>query len=366
LTVHIPRWVLFVAGACLIALVAFLVGRGSGDSSDAPTTTAGQATVNDSVETATALGCDKVSAREAIDADVRVHGDPVGTLADDSTGKLGGWVAAEVEDCQDLSGDEAEEMVVVADGVKAGGTHVVNWFVFGQENGEWVALLRRAQPMPDLSVSDSGVREETGIYRSGDPMCCASSNRGGEVRESGGELRYFPDIDPQNYKIKMNPATKEMKSFGPLDAYTSSASETMQYFGEPNSTGIPGSESCTMTWSDLGMIIDFVDLGGGNSCLSGRIGRFSLQGTAAAQVGWSGPNGLQTGMSLNDSEVAFPTMERDCSGYVDPYAPEGAIKWNFLIRPSPYGSDGTTPTISGYFKDDQLIKIEYGVGAGGE
>ena len=30
MTVHIPRWVVFAVGACLIALVAFLVGRGSG------------------------------------------------------------------------------------------------------------------------------------------------------------------------------------------------------------------------------------------------------------------------------------------------------------------------------------------------
>lgn len=366
MTIHVPRWVLFVAGACLIALVAFAVGRGSSDQSDPSPSTADQTTAEKTVGNASTASCDKESARKAIDTEVQVHGDPEGTLVDDSTGRLGGWVAVEVEDCQDLFGDQADEMVAVADGVKAGGAHLVNWFVLGQEDDEWVALLRREQPVPTLSVSTSGVREETGIYRSGDPMCCASSSRGGEVRESSGELKYFPDIDPKNYKIKLNPSTKEVKSFGPLDAYTSSASETMQYFGEPNSTGIPGDESCTMTWSDLGMIIDFVDLGGGNSCLEGRIGRFSLQGTAATHVGWSGPNGLTTGMSLNNAEVAFPMMQRDYSGYVDPYAPEGAIKWNLLMRPSPYGADGTTPTISGYFKDDQLIKVEYGVGAGGE
>ncbi len=351
-------------GACLIALVAFLIGRSS-DGQNGTTATTDATSTNQAGESLSA-SCDKESARRAIDKEVQDHGDPSGTLEDDSTGKLGSWVAVQVEDCEDLIDGEADEMVAVADGVKAGGAHLVNWFVLGQENEEWVVLLRREQPVPKLSVSSSGIREETGIYRAGDPMCCASSSRAGEVRESNGELRYFPDIDPQNYKIRLNLATNEIKSFGPLDAYTSSASESMQYFGEPNATGIPGDEVCTMTWSDLGMVIDFVDLGGGNSCLSGKIGRFSLQGTAAAQVGWKGPDGLQVGMSLGETQKAFPAAERDYSGYADPYAPEGAIRWNILTRPSPYGSDGTTPTISGYFKDDQLIKIEYGVGAGGE
>lgn len=363
MTIHIPRWSLFAGGAILIALLAFVIGRGTGGDSESSTSSGDASQSSQATEVAS---CDGRSARKAIDQEIQAHGDPVGTLVDESSGKLGGWVAVQVQDCQDLNGDGSDEMVTIADGVKAGGAHLMTWFVLGQEEGEWASLLRREIPVPKLSVSESGVQEKTGIYRSGDAMCCASSKRGGEVKEEGGEFKYFPDIDPGNYEIQMNPKTREVESFGPLDAYTSSASETMQYFGEPNFTGIPGGEGCSMTWSDLGMIIDFVDLGGGNACLSGKIGRFSLQGNTASQVGWRGPDGLRIGMSLDEAQSKFSQMERDYSSYADPAAPDDAIKWNLVLRPSPYGTDGTTPTISGYFKDDQLVRIEYGVGAGGE
>jgi len=371
-TVHIPRWALLTVGAIAITAIAFFFGRGCSDDSRTgqpagPASTASTQGGSDSASSDSALPCDKPAAQAAIDQAIREHGDPEGTIRDTSTGGIGNWVGFRIISCEDLTGDGVREMVAEADGVQAGGAiHPVNWFIFTPDGDSWSQALRREQPLPEVEVANGIATEATGVFRPSDPLCCPSAERTGEVRYVDGRFQYFPSRElPKRLGITVASSTNTIQSIGPFDAYSANGTDFRQVLGEPNFTVTTGSsdETCLNVWNDIGLSVNYVDLGGGDSC-AGLVGSFSLRGDATQHAGWEGPDGLKVGASMSKLRGQFPGMER--SGYPDPNAPDDSTAWTLISRPSPYAEGGTTATVTAYVSGGQAFRIDYSVGAGGE
>lgn len=364
MTIRIPKSALLAFGLIAIAAIAFAIGRGfSGESPGAEDTKYAQISP-DGKSSDSGLPCDKPAARAAIDQAIRDYGDPEGTIRDASTGGIGDWVGFRIINCQDLTGDRVEEMIAEADGVKAGGTHPVNWFIFSPEGGNWSQSLRREQALPAVEVTNGIVTETTGVFRPKDPYCCPSAKRTGEVRYVDGRFRYFPELElPKRLGITVEPSTNTVQMIGPLDAYLANGTGFRQLLGEPNFTTGAGNETCQNVWNDLGLSVYFVDLGGGDSC-EGLVGSLSLEGDAAQHAGWQGPGDLKVGTSMSKLRGEFPGMER--SGYPDPDAPEDSTAWTLISRPSPYTAGEELATVTAYVSSGKAFRIDYSVGAGGE
>lgn len=363
MTVRIPTWCLWAAGGIILALVAFAIGRGC---SFTTTSTGGENPASPDVQQGapreTALSCDDEAARDAINASIRKFGDPRGTLSDRRTGGLRKTVHVTVLGCADLTSDGADEMVAAADGVGAGANHPVNWYVFSPKNGDWKQVLHREQPMPEIEISNGVVTETTGVFRRSDAMCCPSAKRRGVIRFRQGRFVYIPESNiPNDLTVRLDPRTRQISSFGPLDAFSATGGDFRQVFGEPNFVSRPYSETCENHWSDLGLKVSFVDLGGGNPCL-GLIGSVVLKGDEARHAGWRGPDGLTTGIRMTQLRRRFPALKR--ASYPDP--DEDAVGWTLVDHFSPIGDPGQVPTVNAYISGERVARIDYFVGAGGD
>ena len=128
----------------------------------------------------------------------------------------------------------------------------------------------------------------------------------------------------------------------------------MEAFGVPSSI-FRDDVLCAQSWLDLGLTINFANLGGANPCGSdGRIGTTQIEGPLAAEAGWETSEGIRADMAVDEVRSIFPGAYRAEGGLV------------MIEGPTPFGPDGVYAVVSATTAGGRTDLTTFSVGAAGE
>ncbi len=361
MTIHVPRWVIAILGVGLVAVAAFLIGRSSGD--DGSGESAARAEAEEATQAAPedpALSCDKATAAKLVNS--RLVADAVGLGGVRPEEKVSDLYTETLIGCQDLDGDELEELVMSLGCCT--GTSPTPWAIFSQSNGRWHAQFVRAQSATLLKLTDEGVRETSAAFTPGEPLCCPSGRRTGLVSWDGERYVYAPRraIAHPTLEIRKETAVE----LGGFDLQNRALDGAIDAFGTPSAYA-PEAELCTARWTDLGLIINFVHLGGSDPCgPAGRVGSIVIAGPEAEQAGWSvSGSGVMVGSTQEELRATYPSMAPAVFGAETAQGEEGR-SWILVARPSGPGAGDRAITLSARLNFGEAVAFDIGVGAGGE
>jgi hypothetical protein len=355
MTLTIPKWLL----ALLLVLIVVGIGIGAyllGQSSDEdPGPTAGE-TTSAAEEAATPPECSEVEAERAIpgtefEAAVR----ELGVVPPDaSLFKRFGFVIAKLA-CRDLTGDGAEEMLVQL-GCCTGGSPSP-WAIFTAEDGSWDLAFYRSNVQAGLSFEATTIVEKSPAYAAGDPTCCPSTFRFGEITWDGEEFVFESNEGSSARTIKAS--TQGVSRIGAFDPTVGSPLEAAEAFGPPSYV-LPDDELCVNAWRDLGLLINFANLGGADPCSTeGRVGSVELKGEFAEQAGWETDEGVTVGMTARELRQTYPDAQEQS------YPGLGNVL--VLIEgPTVIGEGGTYPVLGARLADGEVEELRLSVGAAGD
>jgi hypothetical protein len=364
--VAVPKWAMWAFAALLVAgaiTAAFLIGRSSDDGSEpaAGDPEAGTRTTEEAA--AIEAPCTERAAEQAAlesgwdeaiveTAAVRsaMSGYPP-TAQPISFKETGGYRVA-IRECADLTGDDVDEMTVALSAGASG--HVFQWAIFTPtEAGEWnLAFHREGSQVQSLRVGDGSVSVKIPIYEKNAPTCCPTGSRVTEFTYDDGEFRPTPAPRSRERLIQLEDAA--VVSLAGLDVQSISGVEATQTLSKPTSIFGAG-ESCPYEWSDLGLTINFVNLGGLDACgPEGRVGTIELLGTPAEHAGWKTSDGAYVGMALDELRDRYPRLTKSDGAYV------------LAEKATPFGDTGLTPSVRAHVADGRVIALQLYVGAGGE
>lgn len=343
---NLPRWLVAVLAVALI-LGALLLGRSILDDPDGP---AGSGSEVGEVE---APPCTEEEAKRAtletefvdevnsgsVPAGEGPGGSRVGFFA-----PKGSYRPGQLE-CADLDRDGLDEMVF---SLRSGaGGQVLHWAVFRSDGAEWALDFYRG----GFKV---GVLEIDGEGTITEPSPAYEGSRHTELRYVDGELVVVePDPKPRERRVVLS--STGVESLGALEPSTSDPAEATRVFGKPSSIADTNSELCPYHWADIGLTINFVNLGGLDPCgPDGAIGSFEIRGIAANQAGWVIGRGVEVGMTASRLRKEFPDLV------------ETEMGLEFARVPSPFGSDGTTPLVTAEVIAGETSMYRLFVGAAGE
>lgn len=337
-----------------MSVLAFLAGRGSVRDD--------QASVEESSAEVSApcvggLGLDALG-RGAGEAFLRTwFGVPPETRVED-------FFAVERFECADLDGNRSDELVVqLVAGASGGATP---WAIFENVDDAWEPVFMRHGPGGERMVGVRGqrVRTSTPSYAIGDPLCCPTGRRRGVLAFTQGDYVYVPDTGVRSRGIEVS--TEGASSVAGIDLETLVPSDATQAFGLPSSVVRDG-ELCEMRWADIGLTINFANLGGDNPCSDkGAVGSAELEGPAGEQAGWHTEDGLRIGMPIEKMLDLYPRAQT--SQNLNP-RPEFGIRgrgYALKTKPSIIGEGTTAPSLIARIEDGNVVGIELLVGAAGE
>jgi hypothetical protein len=360
MAVHIPKWpLLTIVGVVVVGGIgvgAYLLGK-SPDDDDEPTVAprAAVPTAGEPGEQA-APACSKPAARDAVsdsefESSVRELG--VVQAGDPLFGGFG-YVVAEVI-CRDLTADGAEEMVAQLDCCTGGAPSP--WAIFVAEEGAWQPAFYRTGIQARLSVEGDAIVEKSPAYAAGEPTCCPTTYRFGRVSWDGSAFAFESDEASANRTIKAG--SQGVKRLGGFQPQNQSPVEAAEEFGPPSYVR-PSDELCVNEWRDLGLLIDFANLGGIDPCSAdGRVGSIELKDELAAQAGWETDQGVRVGMSLEELRETYPDAQTQSF--------PGLGKVLVLIEgPTLIGEGGTYPVLSARIAGGAVDELRMSVGAAGE
>lgn len=351
-----PTWALVVSAVVILAVVAeivYLVARSGGDD--------GAATAEN------ALPCNDRAADNAVSADrfaqeVRVIGTvpPLSSVLE--------IYDAKVVACVDLTGDGVDEMVVQLlerDIALEEGTETpFPWAVYRARDGKWSPVLIRTHvPGARLAIDGELVRETTTAFAEGDPVCCPSGEREGEVRWDGERFTYKPATGPRGRTIAL--ADLQAVSLAGFDLQGGSLPDAIGLFGPPSAYSSQGTV-CPASWEDLGLEIDFANLGGLDPCgPEGRVGTARVGGPEASQAGWKTQVDATIDISEKELRKLYPDMKPAEETTFSTDFPKGEL-FTLVERPSTVAVGGVTPTLSARIAGKQVVAFEVSVAAAGE
>jgi hypothetical protein len=358
-TIRIPKWLLWaVLGVVVIAGIAaaFFIGRSSSDNGGAALTQGGTAATSTEASTAAAPECSGTQAKRAVvssefETSVRRLGVASGSepLISPHASPPGYSIGKLV--CRDLTGDGAEEMLVQLVCCTSGAFSP--WAIFMAEDGQWRLAFHRAGVPATLSIQGDAIVEKTPVYGPDDPLCCPSTFRFGRAAWDGTEFAYRSNEGSPERTIRAG--TRGVSRLGAFTPQSGSPFDAAKAFGPPSST-TPDDELCRESWLDLGLVINFANLGGADPCsAAGRVGSIQLQGELAEQAGWKTEEGATVGMTLHEVRSIYPDAKPDLHHVL------------VLIEgPSAVGTGGTYPVLSARIANEKFSELEMFVGAAGE
>jgi hypothetical protein len=350
MTITVPKWVLLAVGAATVAVVAFLLGKGTGD--DQPRGPVANATTPPEPLACSQDVAEQVAGRSEFGREYEASG-----------ASLEDFFEIRLEGCTDLNGDGLDEMVVRLHG--GTGSAIGPVTIFSQEDGNWRPQIDRVLSNNDIAkVTDAGVREVTAAYGPSEPACCPSGQRSGLTRWNGSRFVYEPDAGIGDGRISLSDSA--VVSIGPFEVQTGSLVEAIDALGIPSSYDRSG-ELCEATWKDTGLTINLVDLGGANPCgSSGAVGSAIVFGDQAEQVGWTVGNGLQVGSTQDEIRSQYPRMKpMPMYSAAEEQIPPGR-NWSLVTRPSLVGRGDRTVSLAMRLDRGHAVAYAAYVGAGGE
>lgn len=361
-TIRIPRRVLIVAMVGAAVLAAFLLGRGC--SNDDPSTPPPSGTQAETEVDSTPDCPDGETVALSVAMELEGRLDPDDVLKDSSGIGLSGDSRFEVVECADVNEDGEPEIIAIArNEALTLGPPLGSWFILDQD---FNVLARRTVPDPEVDVTVAGIRESSATYEpAGDGArinaFVETGRREGMVNWAGNEFTYIPDQGSTERTIKVD-SEGRVEQIGPFGGFFSSpplASDGIAQLGTPNTITRYGTESCQLTWYDLGIEILFATFGGGNGCSEGVLQSTYIADDTAHMAGWTGPLTLRVGQTVGQVSAAFP---------MDPIGSIESFKNYVLVYgPFPYGSNTKgTPTVIGGFVRERLEQIQLWTGAAGD
>ena len=353
---RLPGWALIVSAVVAVAILGEIVylAVGSGDEEEP-----GSSEVT--------LPCNDRAADNAVNADRFAHEvRGLGTVPPLST--VFEIYDAKIVGCADLTGDGVEEMVVQLlerDVAVEQGTDVpLPWAIYRAEGGKLSpALIRTHVPGAQVEIEGELVRETSTGFAEGDPVCCPSGAREGEVRWDGEQFTYKPESGPRGRTIAL--ADSEAVSLAGFDLQGGSLPDAIGLFGPPSTYSSQG-EVCPVSWEDLGLEIDFANLGGLDPCgPDGRVGSARVVGLEARQAGWQTPQDATIDITEEELRKQYPDMQRAEETTFSTDFPEGEL-FTLVERPSTVGVEEPTPTLAARIAGGRVVGFEISVGAAGE
>jgi len=347
--VPIVRWLLLAVAVGAVAIGGYLVGSSATDD-DAPDS--GSAARDPAPAAETAADCSRPSAKEAIAANraelgIRNVGRGSSQDAEQPSYAIRKLI------CRDLTGDDADEMVVQLGCCT--GSSPTPWQIFRDDEGEWSLELHRDDLVAVLSVQGDEIVEKSPAYSADDASCCPTTFRFGRVAWDGERFAYSSDDAQRDRKIRAT--TKGVARVGAFDPQSGAPPDAAEVFGPPSFVS-PRDELCVNEWADLGLKINFANLGGRDPCgPDGRVGSIEIAGEEAVQAGWETDKGIRVGMPLAEAREIYPDAGR-IPGL------KGVIV--LVERPSLIGESGTTPVLSIRARKDEVSQLGLSVGAAGE
>jgi hypothetical protein len=354
---RLPRWALvtiLVAALAIVGEVVFLLVQsdGGGETSSAAEES---------------LPCDDRAADNAVSADrfaqeVRDLGTvpPLSNVLEIYDAKVVG--------CVDLTSDGIDEMVVQLLERDLPAEDLVDspipWAIYRAEGEQWRPdLIRTHVPGAQVKIANDFVDEVSTGFAAGDPVCCPTGEREGTVRWDGEGFTYRAAGGPRGRTIAL--ADGEAAAIGGFDVQAGSLPAAIEFFGLPSSYA-PQGDLCPVTWDDLGLAIEFAQLGGLDPCSEeGRVGILRIEGSEAAQFGWQTQEGATVDMAEKELRKRYPDMRpQEETGFV-PEQPLGEL-FTLVDRPSSADPEGVTPTLSARVDAGRAIGFEVAVGAAGE
>jgi len=361
-TVHVPKWFVWAAAAALVAalvVLAFLLGRSSGDDPSPEETRAPasakaeEAVCSKPMAEAATLDTgfdDRIRAGGAAKASMEGDDPPVDVpfFSDRATDYQVG-----ILECADLSGDGVGEMVV---GLSAGAAgRVFHWAIFTPDSrGRWtLAFDRNFSAASSIEIEGDAVVARAPIYDRDDPLCCPSGYKSVRVAHRNGRFETTTTgAPPEERRIGFEDG--RVVTIGEL-AVTDPPSRAAALFGKPTGVSNYPDSTCTFGWSDLGLSIDFANFGGGDPCgPAGRIAYFELAGAAAEQSGWHTAEGARVGSTATHLERLYPGATRS------------GDELTLVEVSSPIGASGTLAVATAYLVDGRAFGYRFYVGAAGE
>ncbi|HEU5062341.1 MAG TPA: hypothetical protein VFT79_04190 [Solirubrobacterales bacterium] len=365
MTVRVPKWLLWVAAAALVIgllAVGFTLGRsGGGDGSSSPAQkpaerppAAEEAVCSKPMAEAATLDTDfddRIRANGAVRAEMEDDDRPSVEVPFFSENPLDYQVA--VLECADLSGDGVGEMVV---GLAAGASgRVYHWAIFTPDGrGRWtLAFDREFLAASSIEIEGDSVHVRTPIYGSDDPLCCPSDYKSIRVGYRNGRFE-ASSTDAPAAERRIVLEDSRVASIGRLAA-TDPPSRAVVLFGKPTGVVNYPESTCTYSWSDLGLSIDFANFGGGDPCgPAGRIAYFELVGTSAEESGWHTAEGARVGAGAASLERLYPEARRSGN------------ELTLVEVASPIGASGTLAVMTAYLADGRALAYRFYIGAAGE
>jgi hypothetical protein len=303
MTVHVSKWLLWgLVAVGAVGAGAYLLAHSADEDDPALASGATDPARPESSE-APPPDCSRRAAKDAAldtEFEARVRELGVVQAGDPLFGEPGYFVTELI--CRDLTADGAEDMVVRLD-CCAGGTPTP-WAIFLADDDAWRLGLYRAGIQASLKIEGDAVVERSAAYGAGEPICCPTTARRGRVRWTGNAFEFRSDDASANRDIKIsNDGVERLGEFRPA---TGSPAEAANAFGPPSYV-LPRDEFCVHEWRDLGLLINFANLGGLDPCTADvRAAGIELKDEFAAQARWKTDRGVRVGMSLQELRDIYP------------------------------------------------------------
>jgi hypothetical protein len=305
LTARSPKWLFpgMVGAVILVSVAVYLLVAAADEEGDSPVAAKSDRADPSGTQ---ATDCSRRTARDAV----------IGSEFEGAVRELGvvspeqalfggsGYVIVEVI-CSDLTGDDAEEMVVQLD-CCAGGAPTP-WTILVAGDRGWRPAFYRTAIQATLSVRRGNVVERSPAYAPGEPTCCPSSFRLGRIGWDGNGFAFETSEASAGRTIDVG--RRGVKQLGGFQAPGKSPAEAAKEFGSPSYVG-PNGELCVNEWRDLGLRINFASLSGADPCSTdGRVGSIEVEDEVAAQAGWETDEGIRVGMPLRELREIYPDAQ---------------------------------------------------------
>jgi hypothetical protein len=303
-----------------------------------------------------ALTCSKPAAKNAVaDSEFEAAVRELGVVqAGEPLFGGSGYLVTEVL-CRDLTADGAEEMVARLD--CCAGNAPTPWAILSAENGVWRPVFYRTGTQASLSVRGGVTVETSPAYPAGVPTCCPTAGRTSRISWNGTAFEFQSDEASTNRRIRVG--SRGVTQVGGFRVRDESPVDAAKEFGTPSYVG-PNRELCVVEWRDLGLLINFANLGGVDPCSSdGRVGSIALADEQAAQAGWETDRGIEVGMSVRELREIYPEAKSE--------SVPGLGEILVLIEGrSLVGVAAASPVLSARIADGVVDELRMSVGTSGE
>ena len=266
---------------------------------------------------------------------------------------------AKLVGCADLTGDEVDEMVVRL--LERGTAPVEDapvteqptdsptpWAIYVAEGPKWTpALVRPHVATSEVAIEDDVITERSPGLAEGDPLCCPSGQREGEVRWDGEGFVYRFRGGPRGSTIALTDG--EPAAIAGFDLRAGGLSSAAELFGPPSSYA-PEGEVCPARWEDLGLTIEFADPGGADPCGGeATVATARVEGPEAEQAGWRTQDEATVGTTEAQLRKLYPEME---PAEETTFVPEEPVGQLFTL---------VDPSLSARVDDGEVVGLEVSV-----